>query len=172
MDMRQFLIESDTEFLREAAALVDNRLDKLYGDVKVHPDPFGYGLIDSIDYVLGFGFVACQTYVPTIVKWSDLDKREALKLGPRHRSGRPMIELVHACANYWKHNAEWALDSPRPREQITIDIIASLGVDTSKEYPMPDALHQLLDPHPPRIKYLIPFLTQWRDEVLACSKGG
>ena len=61
MDMRLFSIESDTGFLREAAALVDNRLDKLVHDAKTCPDPDGYGLIDSSEYIIGFGFVACQS---------------------------------------------------------------------------------------------------------------
>ena len=69
MDMRRFLIESDTGFLREAAALVDNRLDKLVRDAKSHPDPVGHGLMDSIEYITGFGFVACQTYATAVSRW-------------------------------------------------------------------------------------------------------
>ena len=171
MDMRRFLIESDTGFLREAAALVDNRLDKLYRDAKNHPDPDSYGLIDSSEYITGFGFVACQTYATAILRWSDLNKRKALNIGPKHRNGRPIIELVNACANYWKHNAEWSLDSPSTQAQKTIDIVASLGVDTSGSYPLSNALHHLLEPHPARIRNLIPFLTQWQDEVGSSRKA-
>ena len=169
--MRRFLIESDTGFLREAATLVDNRLDKLDREAKSHPDPVGCGLMDSTEYIIGFGFVACQTYATAVSRWSDLNKGAWLKLGPKHRSGRPMIELVNACANYWKHNQEWSSDSPSARAQKTIDIIASLGVDKSEPYPMFVALHQILDPHPARIKNLIPFLTQWQDEVGPSRKG-
>ena len=171
MDMRLISIQNDTVFLREAAALVDNRLDKLVHDAKTCPDPDGYGLIDSSEYITGFGFVACQTYATAVSRWSDLNKGAWLELGPKHRSGRPMIELVNACANYWKHNKEWSLHAPSARAQKTIDIIASLGVDKSDSYPMFSALHQLLDPHPARIRNLIPFLTQWQDELGPSRKG-
>ncbi len=166
MDMRLISIGFDTGFLREATALVDDRLDKLDREAKTHPDPDSYGLYDSAEYITGFGFVACQTYLTAVSRWSDLNKGEALKLGPKHRSGRPMIELVNACANYWKHNPEWSLDSPSTQAQRTIDIVASLGVDTSVAYPLAGALYQILDPHAARFRNLIPFLTQWRDEIL------
>jgi len=166
MDMRRFLVEDETAFLREAAALVDNRLDKLERDARTHPNPDGFGLYDRTEYITGFGLVACQTYATSILKWSKLSKKEALKIGPKHRTGRPIIELVNAAANTWKHSPEWSLDEPSAQTQRTIDIITSLGVDTSSSYILHATLYRLLEPHEARIKNLIPFLTQWCDEVI------
>jgi hypothetical protein len=159
------ILDFDLDFLREATALVDGRLEQLERKAKASPDPDTYGVYDQAEYITGFGFVACQTYATGVVRWSKVvGKRDALALGPKHRrTGQTMIELIDAAANHWKHGPEWSLDAPSTRAQKTLKVIASLGVNTHGSYPVANMLHQILTPHPARFANLIPFLTQWRD---------
>ena len=38
-------------------------------------------------------------------------------------------------------------------------------IEMCSEYPMANALNELVEPQPPRFASLLPFLMQWRDEV-------
>ena len=94
-------MDFDLDFLRAAAALVDASLERL-GNKAASSDPDAFGIYDETEYISGFGFVACQTYATAVVRRSKIEKREALSLGPKHRTGRSMVELTNAAANYWK----------------------------------------------------------------------
>ena len=159
------ILDFDLDFLRDAAALVDASLKRLDNKAGASPDPDAFGIYDQAEYISGLGFVACQTYATTVVKRSNIEKREALALGPKHRTGRSMVELTNAAANYWKHSPEWSLDVPAPQAKQTLEVISSLGVDTSGSYPLANTLNEMLTPHPARFANLIPFLTQWRDAL-------
>ncbi len=161
------ILDFDLDFLRDAAALVDARLERLDKEATASPDPDAFGVFDQAEYITGFGFVACQTYITAIVSRCScklkLKKHEARALGPKHRTGRSMAELINAAANYWKHSPEWSPDAPSIHVQQTLEVIASLGVDTSTSYLLANTLYEILAPHPARFANLIPFLTQWRD---------
>lgn len=153
------------DFLRAAAALVDASLERLGNKANASPDPDAFGIYDEAEYISGFGFVACQTYATAVVRRNNIEKREALSLGPKHKTGRSMVELTNAAANHWKHSPEWSLDAPSPQAKQTIEVISSIGVDTSGPYPVANTLHKMLMPHPARFANLIPFLTQWRNAL-------
>ena len=156
----------DLDFLRDAAALVDARLERLDRKAGACPDPDMFGIFDKMEYITGFGFVACQTYATAVVSWRKLEKREALALGPQHRTGRSMAELINAAANHWKHSSEWSRHAPTYKAKQTLAVIQSLGVDTKNgSYPVANSLHEILRPLPARFANLIPFLTQWRDAL-------
>ena len=161
------IIDFDLDFLEGSVSLVDTNLERLHKDARSSPDPDAFGIFDELEYITGFGFVACQAYATAVVSRSPLKnkKREALAMGPRHRTGRYMTQLVNAAANYWKHSPEWSLDTPTTQAEQTIEVISSLGVDTAS-YPIANALHEMLTPHSARFANLIPFLTQWRDALL------
>ncbi len=159
---RTMILDFDLVFLREATTLVDGRLEQL--EREASPDPDEYGVYDQAEYITGFGFVACQTYATGVVSSSKVTKPDALALGPKHRTGRTIIELIDAAANHWKHSPEWSLNTP-PKAQKTLEVIASLGVNTHGSYPVANMLHHILTPHPARFANLIPFLTQWRDAL-------
>ena len=158
-------LDFDLDFLRAAVALVDVRLERLNGKADASSDPDEFGIFDELEYITGFGFVACQTYATAVTSRSQLKnkKREALALGPKHRMGRSIAQLINAAANYWKHSAEWSLDAPTIQATRTLEIIASLRVDTNGSYPVANMLYEILTPQPTRFANLIPFLTQWRD---------
>jgi hypothetical protein len=160
------ILDFDLDFLEAAAALVDASLERLDTEVHASSDPDAFGTFDEIEYITGFGFVACQTYATAVVNRREVGKREALALGPMHRTGRSMAQLVNAAANHWKHSPEWCLDAPTSQAKQTLDVIQSLGVDTTGSYPVANTLHEILKPLPARFENLIPFLIQWRDGLL------
>lgn len=159
------IFDFDLQFLRDAAALVDAGLERLYREADAIPDPVGFGVFDQVEYIAGFGFVACQTYATAVVSRRKIEKGAALALGPKHRTGRTIAELVNAAANHWKHSPEWSRDTPTSQAQRTIEVIQSLGVDANGSYPLANSLHAILRPLPPRFANLIPFLIQWRDAL-------
>ena len=44
------------------------------------------------------------------------EKKDVLPKGPKHKSGNTFAKIVDASADYWKHNGEWPLDTPRNRK--------------------------------------------------------
>jgi len=162
------IVDFDLDFLRAAATLVDSNLDRLHAESRSSPDPDAFGIFDEVEYLAGFGFVACQAYATAVVSRSPLrgNKRQALARGPKHRTGQSMAQLVNAAANHWKHSPEWALDAPTTQAKQTIEVISTLGVDTNDSYPVANMLREILTPHKARFVNLVPFLTQWRDALL------
>ena len=164
------IVDLNLDFLKSAAALVDVNLELLDRESGTSPDSDAFGIYDEAEYLIGFGFVACQTYLTAMTSQSTLKgkKHEAMALGPKHRTGLPMVRLVNAAANYWKHSAEWSLDIPTSQTRQTkqtLEVISSLGVDTSGSYPLANILHEILAPHPARIASLLQFITQWRNTL-------
>lgn len=162
------ILDFDLDFLRAAASLIDGNLERLDGEANASPDLDTFGIYDEAEYITGFGFVACQTYATAVVSRSKLrnKKQEALALGPKHRAGRPVVQLINAAANHWKHSPEWSFGIPTSQAKRTLEVISSLGVDTKGSYPVANTLHKILTPRPARFANLIPFLTQWRDELM------
>lgn len=160
------ILDFDLDFLEAAVALVDTRLERQDKEAHANSDPDAFGIFDQIEYITGFGFVACQTYATAVVNRRQVEKRKALALGPKHRTGRSMAELINAGANHWKHSPEWSLDAPTNQAKQTLEVIQSLGVDTNGSYPVANTLHEILRPLPARFANLVPFLTQWRDALL------
>src|SRR5258708_8989623 len=150
------IVDFDLDFLKAAAALVDSSLDRLHAESRSNPDPDAFGIFDEIEYLAGFGFVACQTYATAVVSQSRLkgNKREALARGPKHRTGQSMARLVNAAANHWKHSPEWALDAPTTQAKQTIEVISNLGVDTNDSYPVSNIPRAILPPHNPQFETL------------------
>jgi hypothetical protein len=161
------IFDFDLDFLEAAAALVDASLERLDGKAETSPDPDAFGVFDEAEYITGIGFVACQTYATAKLSRSRLknQKREALALGPKHRTGRSIVQLINAAANHWKHSSEWSLDTPTSQAMQTLEVISSLGVDTNASYPVANMLYEMLAPHPARFANLIPFMIQWRDAL-------
>ena len=153
----------DLSFLQDAVALVDSHLIRLDRAVEASPDPDTFGVFDEVEYITGFGFVACQAYATAVTCRSSPTKAEALSSGPKHRTGLPIAQIVNAAANFWKHSQEWSFDTPTSQAQRTLAVISGLGIDPRCSYPIANTFHELLTPHPARFASLLPFLKQWRD---------
>jgi hypothetical protein len=72
------MLDFDLDFLRDAVALVDASLERLDREAKASPDPDTFGIFEQMEYLIGFGFVACQTYATAVAGRSKISKREAL----------------------------------------------------------------------------------------------
>ena len=149
--------------LGEVLALLDRHLARLERQAAVVADPDAEGILDSMEQVVGLGFAACQTYLVARSAFMGASKSDTLDLGPVHRCGRPIVAIVNAAANYWKHHDEWTVTASGGRAR-TEDIIAALGVSAS-EYTASNVLAELLRPLPGRFITLIPFLVRWSDAL-------
>lgn len=165
------IIDFDLRFLQDAANLVDTRLDILDKMIASNPDPDSYGIYDELEYITGFGFVACQAYISATIGRLRMKKQQALNHGPRHKTGNSYVSLVNACANHWKHSAEWDDQALHQDARRTIETISSLGVNTAGAYPIANTLHHLLTPHSARFSLVLPFLVQWREAVQRLQRG-
>ncbi len=121
------ILDLDLTLLEEIVTILDANLERLERETHRSEDPDANGLFDRLEYVSGLGFAACQNYIAACAGRSALRKADALQLGPKHRSGEPMVALVNAAANYWKHSPDWDAKrtAPVPR---TVGLFASLGV--------------------------------------------
>jgi hypothetical protein len=164
MPHSSFFNEFELSFLKEAAKLVDSRLDLLELEAKESNDPDSRGIFDKAEHMVGFGLVACQTYITACISQSELTKKQALARGPQHLSGYSMVCVVNALANYWKHNSEWG-EHISKQAQETIEVISSLKVNIHSSYVATTALSTLLQPNEPCIARLIPFLKQWHSSL-------
>ena len=160
-------IDFDLDFLTSAIDLLDASLEQLNAKARSSPEPDTFGVFDEIEYIAGFGFVACQTYVTATVgrSISKRKKSEALAFGPKHQSGRTIVQLINAAANHWKHSIEWNPLNPTNQEKQTVEVIRGLGVNPSEPYPIANMLHAMLSPSPVLFKNLIPHLILWRDSL-------
>jgi len=154
----------DLSCLNDAALLVDSKLDLLDERAKRSLDPDADGIYDRAEYLAGFGLVACQAYLTESISMSNRARDEALNLGPRHACGHSIAILVNAVANYWKHVPEWTQPLSR-RAQATADLIGSLGVNVDSTYVVVNALYELVSPGQPRVRHVIPLLSQWRQAL-------
>jgi hypothetical protein len=200
MHFRQ-LYDYDLNLLTEAAELLDKHLDALEEEAKGVTDPDAAGLYDRLEYVTGFGLVACQTYVNNVVgtlrmsegaierakevgrhlteaelEESQRRRRErrdqCLVLGP-HAKGHSIATIVNAAANYVKHHAEPELNQGTRAVLAGFDFWnAEGGVDGTAAYPIGSLFYDILHPQPPRFRSLLPLLKEWRDAVMACDKAG
>jgi len=162
------IFDYDLEFLQELAFLLDTRLGLLEARESSLSDPDAFGIHDSAEYIVGIGFVACQGYLTATYGPLQIDKQEALKLGPRHRGGQTVAALINYAANFWKHHEEWSLNPNSAPQTRTLAALATVAeVDT--DYPLFATLASLLSPRPPRFHALLPQLEAWRSAVAGAA---
>ena len=74
-----------------------------------------FGIYDTSEDIIGFGFVACQKYIrSTACHYKEV--KNALDLDPK-RKGRSFVRLIDGFANYWKHEGEKLLETVESRSQ-------------------------------------------------------
>ena len=152
--------------LKDSLFLSDTRMDEIDREVEGHPDPDGHGLLDSLNHVVGQGFITCQLYMAQVILQNG--GKECRALGPKHaESGLPVARIIHAAGNYMKHSAEG-----EPAKD-TKDVLRTLGLwrnedgwERAADYAMVNALYKLVG-EPMRVSRLLPLLSDWRDEVVA-----
>lgn len=156
-------IDFEYQFLSKSTDIIDAELDRIDAEASKSEDPDQFGVYDKYEYVLGLGFVACQTYIASKLKGKK--KFQALSTDPKHRSKQTFAVVINACANYWKHHDEWERASLKENAKKTISILEEMGADVWSSYPTSNIMHALLEPHKPRFKNLLPFLKQWAENL-------
>jgi len=117
---------------------------------------------DRGEYFIGVGFCAMQRYLFDVLEDVNIKPHLARQLGPKSSKGRPIAELIHSAANYWKHSPEWHvwLDSLGKRSQDTLDIL--LHERNSADYPLSDLLADLCIEDTLSLINCLPHLLDWR----------
>src|ERR1700735_1235113 len=100
-------LDFDLDFLKDFFTFLDEKLEDLQRRIEESPDPDQMGLIDDGEYLAGLGFVACQRYLSSTFGPKNIEKKDALDIGPKHIGGRTYARFLHSAANYWKHADEW-----------------------------------------------------------------
>ena len=95
----------------------------------------------------------------------EIEASYARKLGPKSQKGEPLAKLIHAAANYWKHEPEWHLwlDKLRKDSQKTVGIILQ-GKELA-DYPLADLLSELCGAKPLLLVNCLPQLLERRAAV-------
>jgi hypothetical protein len=122
------------------------------------------GLLYAAEHATGLGFAACQVYVTATCGFLQVAKDVALKAGPTHaETGKPIVEIVNAAANHWKHSEEWPQEEKRKHRRE--EILASLGCLADEEYPLSNVLAKLTHSQDKPLSSLVPLLAAWRDSI-------
>jgi hypothetical protein len=166
------LIESDVAdfdlgLLVELLEVVDGQIARIEDEVSRSPDPDGLGHFDRMEAVIGLGFVTCQQYINATYPQLVPNKSQAIRQPPTLPSGRSVIELINAAANFWKHRDEWPGPNSKDEERTraVIDDVTSSAAD----YVMGNVLYELVRPHPLRFVSVVDLLKRWRDLLIAAT---
>ena len=162
------VLDFDLDLLVDLLQVVDRQIEKNQDEISHTPDADGLGHFDRLEGVIGLGFVACQQYINATYPQLGVNKSEAIDRGPKHSSGRPVIKVINAAANFWKHHDEWPDPDPNRRyhEERTRAVIDSL-TPSFADYVLGNVLHELVQPQPLRFAHVILLLSQWRDGFVA-----
>ena len=94
-----------------------------------------------------------------------------LPKGPKHKSGNTFAKIVDASADYWKHNGEWPLDTPRNRkgkediEAIFETISINSPISVNDPYPLGNILFELSHTEKEQFNAVFKKILEWRNEL-------
>ncbi len=88
--------------------MIDERIDELYDLIKENSHIDDESICESIEHIVGLGFVVLQQYMTVVYGNLQKKKKDMLSKGPEYKksgNGNTFSEIVNASANYWKHIA-------------------------------------------------------------------
>jgi hypothetical protein len=161
------VVDFDLGLLTELLAVLDRQIARIEDEASRSLDPDGHGLFDRMEALIGLGFVACQQYINATYRQLAPDKAQAIRQPPTLASGRSVIEVINAAANFWKHRDEWPGQNGKAEERTraVIDDVSS----SSADYVMGNVLYELVRPHPLRFVSVVDRLIHWRDLLIAAT---
>lgn len=156
--------------LQELFEMLDGKLADIDARMEKSADPDSDGLCDQGEYFIGLGFVAIQQYLVETIMFTGLAKSEAYKLGPKHPSGATYVELINACANWWKHEPEWFDAGDVPKNGM-MNFTLVMEVTDSPTYQLSNVLASFCRIGE-RIRFscVVGHLKEWRTDVHKNSK--
>lgn len=159
-------IDYDLELLSKLLGVIDQQLNEFEERFQSFEEADAFGEFDWAEHIAGFGFVACQTYISATYPCSRMTKREALERKPfQEPSGQPVVAILNAAANFWKHNPEWPLERSSARQDVIRLAFEDLGHPADGEYPLSGLLTELTAGSA-RFGGILPLLRDWRDELI------
>ena len=171
-------IANDTDFrefdlrypwTRDVLGALDQVLEQLtsrYDD--------GLDILECADETIGIGCVALQTYIGNALK----ALREVFAHAPSvtilrqqwcpvvGNSGCGVVDVVWACANYYKHHDEWPNWNSEGHRKETIDVLAKVGISESTNFRCVDVLRSIQGDNV-RLTDLLVTLSAWRKSWIA-----
>ena len=165
MRMINVLIQYDLELLKELVQLIDQQIGKICQLCSEVDDPDSLGYFDRAEHVTGLGFVACQTFISSVLGNLGVSKRVALAIGPSHSGGNTKAQIINYAANYWKHNNEWDQNKKDKRREIIEKAFESVGFPVNIDYPLSGVLTELSLPGEARFRSVLCALDVWKDEL-------
>ena len=144
---------------------LDSSLTSIHDQLKAADIWDFESICEQGEYLIGLGFCAMQRYLFDVLQDIDIEASDARKLGPKSQKGVAVAKLIHAAANYWKHEPEWHiwLDKLRKDSQRTVDIL--LHGKESADYPLAGLLADLCEDKPLLLVNCLPQLLEWRAAV-------
>ena len=168
-----YMIDFQKGLTSQLINIIDERIDKLYDLIEnSHIDDESIeSIFESIEHIVGLGFVVLQQYMT--VGYGDLkkEKKDALPKGPKHESGNTFAKIVDASADYWKHNGQWRLDTPRNRKgkediEAIFEMISVNGpISVNNDYPLVNILLELSHTEKRRFNDVFKKIQEWRNEL-------
>lgn len=144
--------DGDYNLLKDFLILIDAKIEELNKIFHHTKDEY---ILDSIEYYVGFGYIAIQRYFHSTYPQTFTDKSKALSAYPSD-----LMLVLNAGANFVKHSEEWPLEqSLKAREQKTMDTF--LGGDDLSDYPCSNKLFALTQSM--SFIKLIPKIEEWRN---------
>ena len=150
--------------------IIDERIDELWPIIKnSHIDD--ERIFEIIEHIVGLGFVVLQQYMTVVYGDFKKDKTDALPKGPKHESGNTFAKIVDASADYWKHNGQWPLDTPRNRkgkediEAIFETISINSPISVNDDCPLGNILSELSHTEKGQFNAVFKKILEWRNEL-------
>lgn len=159
------IIDFDLDLLADVLSSLDKHLESICHESAQVDDPDSFGYYDRGEHVTGLGFVACQSYLTSTYGFLNIRKDQALCLGPLHFSGKTLVAVINASANYWKHHDEWALSKTDSRRKRIEETFADIGYPVDTDYPLGNILRTLTVTSANQFTPLLEPLAMWRDEL-------
>lgn len=154
------IFDFDLESLQEILHVLDTQLETINSEAANYPDADSFGTYDGVEPIIGLGFVACQQYLASTYGYLKVEKGQALLVGPAHRSGMSVAEIINHSANFWKHHEEGIRGT-------TERALQHLGFTSETDYVLSNVLADVVSPEPACFRSLVPLLEAWRDALRA-----
>jgi hypothetical protein len=134
----------------------------------------GLDIVECADETIGIGCVALQTYIGNALK----ALREVFAHAPSvtilrqqrspvvGNSGCTVVDVVWACANYYKHHDEWPNWNSEGRRKETIDVLAKVRISESTNFRCVEVLRSIQGDNV-RMTDVLHTLSAWRESWIA-----
>ncbi len=155
-------LDYDLNLFMDIARPIDREIQKLIEVVKTDwevADMFDYPL--TIEQLLGVGLAAAQVYLVAAIREQGATRKAALALGPRHRSGATVVQLINHGANFWKHADGWDYEAPDNRRDEILRAFSDIGIPND-HWQLLELVRRITGASEPELTDLQPHLEEWR----------